>query len=97
MPRQCASPQQPSRTLRGDEESTFACRRLTGFTNTQEAGVGHKKNVPFLIKYMFKANVPGRYEGGLNWGSYVVNDGKLITGYKAASSKTAAGELLKLT
>jgi putative intracellular protease/amidase len=70
-------------------------RRVTGFTNTEEAAVGLTEIVPFLVEDMLKAN-GGLYEKGPDWGSYVVADGKLITGQNPASSETAARELLKL-
>jgi len=44
---------------------------------------------------MLKAN-GGLYEKGPDWRSYVVVDGKLITGQNPASSEVAAKELLKL-
>jgi putative intracellular protease/amidase len=42
---------------------------------------------------MLKTN-RGLYEKGPDWGSYVVVDGKLITGQNPASSPAAARELL---
>ena len=76
-------------------KSAVAGRRVTGFTNTEEAGVGLTQIVPFLVEDMLKAN-GGLYEKGPDWGSYVVVDGTLITGQNPASSKAAAEELLKL-
>lgn len=70
-------------------------RRVTGFTNTEEEAVGLTGIVPFLVEDMLKAN-GGHYEKGPDWGSYVVVDGKLITGQNPASSEAAARELLKL-
>ncbi|MGL5018104.1 MAG: type 1 glutamine amidotransferase domain-containing protein [Luteolibacter sp.] len=70
-------------------------RRVTGFTNTEEEAVGLTGIVPFLVEDMLKAN-GGHYEKGPDWGSYVVVDGKLITGQNPASSEAAAGELVKL-
>jgi putative intracellular protease/amidase len=76
-------------------KSLISGRRVTGFSNTEEEGVGLTKTVPFLVEDMLKAN-GGLYEKGPDWGSYVVVDGKLITGQNPASSKAAAKELLKL-
>ena len=78
-----------------DEKSLVSGRRVTGFTNSEEAGVGLTKIVPFLVEDMLKAN-GGRYEKGPDWGSYVVVDGNLVTGQNPASSEAAARELLKL-
>jgi putative intracellular protease/amidase len=76
-------------------KSLISGRRVTGFANTEEEGVGLTKIVPFLVEDMLEAN-GGLYEKGPDWGSYVVVDGKLITGQNPASSKAAAKELLKL-
>ncbi len=70
-------------------------RRVTGFTNSEEAGVGLTDVVPFLLEDMLKAN-GGAYEKGPDWGSYVVRDGHLVTGQNPASSEAAARELLTL-
>jgi putative intracellular protease/amidase len=69
--------------------------RVTGFTNTEEAAVGLTKVVPFSLEDMLKSN-DGHYEKAADWASFVVVDGKLITGQNPASSKEAAQELLKL-
>ena len=77
-----------------DGKSLVSGRRVTGFTNTEEEGVGLTKIVPFRVEDMLKAN-GGLYEKGPDWGSYVVVDGQLITGQNPASSEAAAKELLK--
>ena len=51
--------------------------------------------VPFLVEDMLKAN-GGDYSKGADWGSWVVTDGKLVTGQNPASSREAAEALLKL-
>lgn len=76
-------------------ESLVSGRRVTGFTNSEEDGVGLRDVVPFLLEDMLKAN-GGLYEKGADWQSYVVRDGKLITGQNPASSEAAARELLAL-
>ena len=78
-----------------DEKSLVSGRRLTGFTNSEEEGVGLTKIVPFLVEDILKAN-GALYEKGPDWGPYVVVDGKLVTGQNPASSEGAARELLKL-
>ncbi|PWW01967.1 putative intracellular protease/amidase [Hoeflea marina] len=70
-------------------------KRVTGFTNTEEQAVGLTEVVPFLVEDMLKAK-GGRYEKGPDWGSFVLVDGKLVTGQNPASSEAAAQELLKL-
>ena len=68
---------------------------MTGFTNTEEDGVGLTKVVPFLIEDMLTAN-GGIYQKGDDWDSFVVTDGKLVTGQNPASSEEAARKLLSL-
>ena len=70
-------------------------KKVTGFTNTEEEGVGLTKVVPFLVEDMLKSN-GGVYSKGADWQSYVLTDGKLVTGQNPASSEDAAKALLKL-
>lgn len=68
---------------------------MTGFTNTEEDAVALTKIVPFLVEDMLKAN-GGTYEKGDDWASFVLRDGKLVTGQNPASSAAAAREILAL-
>lgn len=70
-------------------------KTVTGFTNTEEQAVGLTKVVPFLVEDMLKAN-GGNYEKGDDFASFVVTDGKLVTGQNPASSEAAARKLLGL-
>jgi putative intracellular protease/amidase len=69
-------------------------KKVTGFTNTEEAAVELTDIVPFLVEDELKAK-GGVYSKGPDWGSYVVSDGLLITGQNPASSGAAATVLLK--
>jgi len=69
-------------------------KKVTGFTNTEEAGVGLTDIVPFLVEDELKAK-GGVYSKGEDWASYVVRDGLLITGQNPASSAAAAKLLLE--
>ncbi len=69
-------------------------RKVTGFTNSEEEGVGLTKVVPFLVEDTLK-ELGGNYSKGADWGSYVVSDGLLVTGQNPASSAEAASVLLK--
>ena len=91
----CHAPAIFKHTKGADGKPLISGRRVTGFTNTEEEGVGLTKIVPFLVEDMLKAN-GGHYEKGPDWGSHVVVDGKLVTGQNPASSEGAAKELLKL-
>lgn len=70
-------------------------RKVTGFTNSEEEAVGLTAVVPFLVENVLSAN-GGDYSNGPDWGSYVVVDGKLVTGQNPASSREAAAALLEL-
>jgi len=64
-------------------------RKVTGFTNTEEAAVGLTDVVPFLVEDMLKAN-GGHYAKKDDWACHVITDGNLITGQNPASSEEAA-------
>jgi putative intracellular protease/amidase len=68
-------------------------KKVTGFTNSEEEGVGLTKVVPFLVEDELKAK-GGLYSKGADWASYVVTDGLLITGQNPGSSAAAAEVLL---
>jgi putative intracellular protease/amidase len=70
-------------------------KTVTGFTNTEEDAAGLTEVVPFLVEDMLKAK-GGTYEKGADWASFVVIDGKLVTGQNPASSEDAARKLLGL-
>jgi putative intracellular protease/amidase len=70
-------------------------RKVTGFANTEEDGVGLTDVVPFLVEDELKAK-GGLYSRGPDWGSYVVQDGLLITGQNPGSSAATARALVDL-
>ena len=78
-----------------DGEPLVKGRRVTGFTNGEEEGVQLTNIVPFLVEDELKAK-GGDYQKGADWGEFVVEDGKLITGQNPASSEAAAKALLKM-
>ena len=69
-------------------------KKVTGFTNTEEAAVQLTDIVPFLVEDMLVSN-GGHYSKGADWAPYVVVDGKLITGQNPASSEPAAHAVLR--
>ena len=69
-------------------------KKVTGFTNTEEAAAGLTDVVPFLVEDMLTQN-GGVYSKAGDWQPYVVVDGLLITGQNPASSEPAAKALLK--
>jgi putative intracellular protease/amidase len=91
----CHAPAVFRHTRRADGKPLVSGRRVTGFTNTEEEAVGLTKIVPFLVEDMLKAN-GGAYEKGADWSSFVLRDGKLVTGQNPASSAEAARQVLAL-
>jgi putative intracellular protease/amidase len=91
----CHAPAVLRHTNSADGKPLVSGRRVTGFTNTEEEGVGLTDVVPFLVEDMLKAN-GGTYEKGDDWASFVLRDGKLVTGQNPASSAAAAREMLTL-
>ena len=83
------------RHTRSGGKSLLAGRSVTGFSNTEEAGVGLSDVVPFLLEDMLKAQ-GAKYSRGDDWGVHVVTDGNLVTGQNPASSAAAAHALLHL-
>ncbi|MGK7654370.1 type 1 glutamine amidotransferase domain-containing protein [Roseovarius sp. B08] len=69
-------------------------RDVTGFTNSEEAGVGLTEVVPYLVEDTLKAK-GGAFVNGPDWASFVVRDGLLITGQNPASSAEAAVRLIE--
>jgi len=70
-----------------------AGRKITGFSDSEEAAVGLTGVVPFLVESELR-RLGARYECGPDWQEHVVSDGMLITGQNPASSAAAARALL---
>lgn len=79
-----------------DEDGTPVVKgkRVTGFTNSEEEGVGLTDVVPFLVEDELVA-LGGDYSKGADWGSHVLQDGVLITGQNPGSSAAAADLLVQ--
>lgn len=76
-----------------DGEPLVKGREVTGFTNSEEEAVGLAKVVPFQVEDMLEAN-GADYRCGEDWGSFVVRDGRLVTGQNPASSEETARAVL---
>jgi putative intracellular protease/amidase len=70
-------------------------KRVTGFANSEEEEVQLTGVVPFLVEDELK-RLGGIYEKAPNWQSFVITDGRLITGQNPASSTAGAQALLTL-
>jgi putative intracellular protease/amidase len=69
-------------------------KRVTGFSNSEEAAVGLTDVVPYLLEDQLVA-MGGIYQKVDDWNSLVVVDGLLITGQNPASSDAVAEALFK--
>ena len=69
-------------------------KKVTGFANSEEAGVNLTDVVPFLVEDELTAK-GGHYSKGPDWAPYVLRDGLLITGQNPASSAPAADTLVE--
>lgn len=70
-------------------------KRVTGFSNEEEAAAQLTQVVPFLLEDALKAQ-GAHYEAGAAFQPHVVVDGRLVTGQNPASSEPAAQAVLKL-
>jgi len=78
-----------------DGSPLVAGRKVTGFTNGEEAAVELTDIVPFLVEDEL-TRLGGNYSKGPDWAPYLVTDGQLVTGQNPASSEIVAKELLRL-
>ncbi|PQJ73718.1 type 1 glutamine amidotransferase domain-containing protein [Polaribacter butkevichii] len=69
-------------------------KKITGFSNKEEAAVGLTEVVPLLLEDMLIES-GAFYSNGENWAPYAVQDGNLITGQNPASSELVAEKLLE--
>lgn len=76
-----------------DSQSLVANRKVTGFSNSEEAAVELAEVVPFLLEDEL-IEKGGLYSSGDDWAPYVVEDGLLVTGQNPASSEEVARRLL---
>lgn len=90
----CHAPGVLRHVTTGEGRPLVEGRKVTGFTNSEEAAVGLTDVVPFLVEDELKAK-GGTYSNGPDWGSHVVQDGLLITGQNPASSTAAAERLIE--
>ncbi len=70
-------------------------KRVTGFTDGEEEAMHLTKVVPFLVEDELK-RVGAIYQKAPDWHSFVLVDGRLVTGQNPASSGPAAKALLDL-
>jgi putative intracellular protease/amidase len=91
----CHAPAALTEVRGKDGEYLVKGKRVTGFTNGEEAAVDLTEVVPFLLEDRLRER-GGQYSKGADWTAYIQVDGLLVTGQNPASSEAAAQELLKL-
>jgi len=72
----------------------FAGRRVTGLSDDEEVEFGTATNAPWLLAQRLR-ELGGKYEQGPNWVSFVVRDGRLISGQNPASSAAVADAVIE--
>jgi putative intracellular protease/amidase len=70
-------------------------KRVTGFTNEEEAATGLEGKMPFLLQSRLRS-LGANFVEAPNWSDHVVVDGNLITGQNPQSSKSAALAVIDL-
>lgn len=70
-------------------------KKLTGFTNQEEAAVGLTAVVPFLLQTKLEEGGASFSEGGV-FSEHTITDGLLVTGQNPVSSRRAAEAVLDL-
>lgn len=91
----CHAPGVFRHTKRADGEFLVNGKKVTGFSNSEEAAVQLTDVVPFLVEDMLQAN-GGIYSKTADWQSHVVTDGLLVTGQNPGSSDATAEAVLAL-
>jgi putative intracellular protease/amidase len=81
----------PAGLLAANDEngrSIFSGKKMTGFSNEEEAMTGLNTVVPFMLQD--RLSELGKYESGPRFRPYSVVDGNLVTGQNPASSSLTA-------
>ena len=91
----CHAPAALRHVMDPDGKPLVEGKKVTAFSNGEEAAVQLTEIVPFSVEDMLKAN-GGLYTKGKDWQSHVEVDGKLVTGQNPASSVATAEALWKL-
>lgn len=89
----CHAPAIFKHTKNREGEPLVTGKKVTGFSNTEEAAVQLTDVVPFLVEDMLVKN-GGEYSKKEDWAAYALEDGLLITGQNPASSELVAELLL---
>lgn len=91
----CHAPGALRHTKNPDGTPLIKAKKVTGFSNSEEAAVELTDIVPFLVEDMLISQ-GGDFSKGADWAPYVAIDGKLLTGQNPASSAPLAEKMLAL-
>lgn len=89
----CHAPGVLRHARKPDRSPLVEGKKVTGFTNSEEAAVNLTDVVPFLVEDELIKN-GGRFSKVDDWQPYAIRDGLLITGQNPASSASAAETLV---
>lgn len=78
---------------RADGKPIVFGRKVNSFTDAEEAAVGLRAAMPFLLETRLR-ELGGDFQGGPDWQPFAVVDGQLITGQNPQSSALVAGHVL---
>lgn len=70
-------------------------KKVTGFSNTEEAAVDLTNVVPYLVEDQL-VELGGYYQKTEDWNSFAIVDGLIITGQNPASSSAVAEALINM-
>lgn len=80
--------------VRADGKALVGARRVTAFTNAEEAAVGLTDTVPFLLESRLR-ELGAIFECAGTFKPFVVRDGNLVTGQNPQSSSAVAKAVLE--
>lgn len=91
----CHAPAVLLRARDPDGDPLVKGKKVTGFSNTEEAAVGLTDVVPYLLEDRL-TEAGGIYQKAEDWHSLAVVDGLIITGQNPASSSAVAEALIEV-
>eukprot|EP01025_Chloroclados_australasicus_P023969 TRINITY_DN24130_c1_g1_i1.p1 TRINITY_DN24130_c1_g1~~TRINITY_DN24130_c1_g1_i1.p1 ORF type:complete len:285 (-),score=43.72 TRINITY_DN24130_c1_g1_i1:212-982(-) len=91
----CHGPICLANVLLSDGSHLVKGKNVTGFSDSEEKGVGLAEVVPRSLEQALK-DAGGKYSAGDDWAPYVQKEGNLITGQNPGSSVAVAEEIIKV-